>query len=155
MIDAPELSILAAALAAMRASPAVAEAFDGAPALIFDTPDAGAGDDETTEGPFPFIRTGDFDTIEGERIENDEGEVDDPAEVNFDVHVFDRGPNRNVRAKQLARAVRLALARELELEGPYRVTLGESRGVRHFTERDGLTAHAVVSLRYLVETSEN
>ena len=152
----PSLELQAALVAAIRAEPDLVAYFAPAPVSVWDTgpPKLDPGDGE--EG-YPFIRVGEGDVGSGERIlYTGEGGVvvDDPSDVTTNVHIFARGPDRNVICKTLAKGVRLAIGRELELEGGFKNTLGLASSTRHFTESDGLTAHSVVTARHYVESSE-
>lgn len=151
----PSLELQAGALVAVRASPALVAMFgsaDDIPAFDTGPPVLDDGDGEVG---YPFIRVGDYDVAtEGEPIMHNGVTVDDPSDVTLTVHVFARGPDRNVTAKQIAAALRKALSAEFPLENGFKITLGQSESVRHFTESDGLTAHAVLAFRYYVESSE-
>lgn len=128
----PDAALQRALFAALAADPEVA-------ALVGD----GIYDHVPADAAFPYAQLGDTQTLE------DAAEGVDGTECFVDVHGFSRGPGR-MEAKALAAALVAVLSGDLALTG-HRVIERTSEGVRTYFEGDGVTAHVVVSFRYLTE----
>lgn len=154
--------VLVAVLATLRASPLVAAAFavDGAEVAVWSEAPADRG----AAADVPFVVVGDLQSVGDEVVEDENGAaLVDESELFVTVHVWSR-PRDDLKggkpeALRIAKAVRKALSTELALDADedgqrFRVVLSDSPESRHFTDADNLTAHSVVTVRYLVEPSE-
>jgi len=100
------------------------------------------------EAPYPFIVIGE------DQIVDDSTDCSDSTEAFATVHVWARleddvaGTRR--QAKQIASAVRGALQSMTVISG-FDLVLSEFENTRHLTDPDGLTAHAVISYRFLLD----
>ncbi len=161
-MSSPGAALLKAMIGVLRTDAGVAAAHEGGrPVSAWESsPTRAAGLEDSTG--YPLIEIPTIQEIGGERIggqdSEDEACVFDPIEAFADVHVYSRirgdGVGGKPEAMNIAHAARRALARELALEGGYRVTLGEYRDMRHFND-PGPTAHSVLTLRYLIHPSED
>lgn len=150
----PTFDLHRAIIAALRASAALVDLFAPAAVPVFATAPPGADVAGDGEEGFPFIRVADYDLAGlGEPIVLGDV-VDDPVEATATLHIFARGPDRHVDARQISRAIVSALADELAIGGGFKIVLGQMDSIRHFDEADGLTAHTVLAFRYHVEASE-
>jgi len=97
----------------------------------------------------PYITIGD------EQINDDGNSCEDAFEVFADIHVWARDVDgHTVRgkafAKEIGKPVIDSLASELAIDD-YTITVGLLDTARYFTEPDGVTAHGVLTFRYLIE----
>jgi hypothetical protein len=91
-----------------------------------------------------------YTTIGDEQVIDDSNSCDAAWEVFDDVHVWSRpATGSKVELKAAVAAVVDALAVELDLDG-FIVAAGMLDGSRTLRDPDGLTEHAIVTLRYLV-----
>lgn len=146
----PTLELQAAAIEALRTDARSVQAFGGADKVaVWDiAPGRAAGAEETVG--YPFVEVSEAESVaDGPPLGPDELDdaFDDPTEAFLTVHVYALD---KVEARTIAAAARKVLADELELPS-FRVTLGEMRNARHFTESDGRTAHSVLTFRYRIE----
>ncbi|SEQ33064.1 Protein of unknown function [Faunimonas pinastri] len=93
---------------------------------------------------FPYV-------VIGEDQVNDDGDgCSDGSEIFVDVHVWSRRPGK-VEAKSIGGAVRAALGGPIPMEG-FATIVGQFYRSHYLTDPgDGLTAHGVLTFRYLVE----
>ena len=96
---------------------------------------------------YPDVTFGPADT-------NDEdADCIDGVEHILQLDVWARDFGRLSLAKRIADAIRKALHRaDLALPDPYALALIEVASIRAFQDPDGLTAHAVISVRSIIET---
>lgn len=125
----PHLEIQRAQVAALKVAPAVAGG------RIRDRVDAAEA--------FPYVTVGDGETF------GDDTDCFRASEVISRVHVWSRAVGWP-EAKQIAGDVRTRLAVDLVLTG-FRVVDSEHVITRYLRDPDGLTSHAVVEFRYLVD----
>ena len=99
-----------------------------------------------TAPTFPYLSFGDAQIL-------DDGNTcdDDMFEVFVDVHVWSRTVGQ-VEAKRIADAVRTAVKDGFPVPG-WVMSSVTVQGLRHFMDPDGLTAHGVVTLRFLLQTA--
>lgn len=156
--------LLSSAIVTARAAPTVIAAFAGRPVQVWDQA-PGRGPQGPADEDFPMIA--DFDVqvvgdevVEGEDMSPDGDDdviEDDPLEGFLTLHVYSRiradGQGGKPEAMQIGGALRRVLGRALDVAG-HRVTLGHMQTSRYFTESDGLTAHGVLSFRYLAQPTE-
>lgn len=100
------------------------------------------------DSPFPYVSFGPMQPV------NDWDQCHEPVEVFVQLDGWDRAEGDNdpvgsVRAKQLADAICQAMDEDLEPEG-FDVITQEVENIRHLTDPDGLTSHAVINLRLVV-----
>lgn len=76
---------------------------------------------------------------------------DDMFEAFVDIHVWSRAVGQ-VEAKRIADAVRTALKDGFAMPG-WVMSSVTVQGIRHFMDPDGLTAHGIVTLRFLLQTA--
>lgn len=74
----------------------------------------------------------------------------DATEAFVTVHVWSRGVG-HVEAKAEAAKVRDALNTELALDAPFKACLGEYQGTRYPPSPEGLSTHAVLTFRYIIQ----
>lgn len=125
----PTLAIQGAILAALKVAPAVAEG------RIYDQVPG--------KPTFPYVTIGGGDTV------GDDNSCFDASEVNVSVHVWSRAVGFP-ECKTLAALIRPRLKTEFTLTG-FTVSSAEYVTTRYFRDPDGLTSHAVVEFRYLVD----
>lgn len=103
-------------------------------------------DNVPEDAEFPYISFGPTDEI-------DEEEAVAQQEEHFvQIDVWDRSNARLAPAKRVSDAVKVALHRaELALPAPYVVSNLSIPQKRVFLDRDGVTAHAVLSVRAEIE----
>ena len=102
--------------------------------------------DRVREGaPFPRIEIADGQTLD------DGADCIDAVEVYLDVHVWSRQPGMT-ECRMLAGRVRAAVhGQPLQVEGPWRLVEVRHDASRFLTDQDGVTAHAVVTFRALMD----
>lgn len=136
----PSLALQNAMEAALRSSPALAEAMGGRVRLYT----LSAGDN----APFPYIVIGE------DQIVGDETECAASSEAFTTVHVWSRVEDdvsaSRAQAKAIAALVRTILNAPLPLAG-FVVTDWRFETARHLTDPDQRTAHSVVEHRYLID----
>lgn len=125
----PTLPLQAAIVTALKASPAVA---DG---RIYDR--------IPTDPVFPYVTVGEGDTV------GDDNSCFDSSEVNVSVHVWSRAVGFP-EAKGIVALVRERLRTEFTISG-FLVVNAEYVTTRYLRDPDGLTSHAVVEFRYLID----
>lgn len=131
----PALAIQTAVEAALRASTDLKAAMGGTVRLY----------DRVSEGaPFPYI------TIGEDQILSDEADGYDGSEAFVTLHAWSRAVGK-AEIKAMVGAVRKALNVALDLGAEHRCTEHEYQGARYLRDPDGLTEHAVITLRYLTE----
>lgn len=125
----PSLALQGAQVAALKAGPAVAGG------RIYDT---------VPESPtFPYVTVGEGDAV------GDDNECWNATEFNSQVHVWSRAVGFP-ECKTIAALVRDRLTAEFTITG-FKVTEAEYVTARYLRDPDGLTNHAVVELRYLID----
>jgi hypothetical protein len=124
-----------AVFAALRSSSAVASAFGEAPRIYDRVP---------ANHKLPYITIGDIQLI-------DDTHCEAAWEAFVTTHVWSEKVGKP-EAMRIADAVGEALNAELTLDG-FVCTDWQFRDTRIFTEPDGLTTHAVVTHRYLIDQS--
>lgn len=136
----PSLALQNAMEAALRASPALAEAMGGRVRLYT----LSAGDN----APFPYIVIGE------DQIIDDETECAASSDAFTTVHVWSRVEDdvsaSRAQAKTIAGIVRTILNAPLPLAG-FVTTEWRFETARHLTDPDQRTAHSVVEHRYLID----
>jgi hypothetical protein len=128
----PALAVQAAYVARLKAKvPAVAN-------RVFDRPPQDAA--------FPFLQIGDIQTVD------DGAGCIDATEVTVTLHAWSRAVGA-VEARALAGACRLALHEWLPdlMPASFRCVEHMHRDSRMLTETDGLTSHAVMTFRLLID----
>lgn len=125
----PTLAIQAAIVAALKTATAVAggRVYDSVPA----------------EPTFPYVTVGDGDTV------GDDNSCFESSEVNIPVHIWSRAVGFP-EAKAIAALVRARCKVEFTISG-FKVVNAEYVTARYLRDPDGLTSHAVVEFRYLVD----
>jgi hypothetical protein len=95
---------------------------------------------------FPYLSFSDAQIL-------DDGNTcdDDMFEVFVDIHVWSRAVGQ-VEAKRIADAVRTAVKDGFPVPG-WVMSSVTVQGIRHFMDADGLTAHGIVTLRFLLQTA--
>ncbi|MBX3494520.1 DUF3168 domain-containing protein [Chelatococcus sp.] len=126
-------ALQAAAVAALKASPAVTALVAGR--VLDRVPDKTA---------FPYVNLSGFQLIQ------DDADCIDGAEIFFDVHVWSRTVARTESA-DIAGAVREVLHKATLLLTDAELTELEHRDTRYMRDPDGVTNHAVVTFRALIE----
>ena len=126
-------ALQAAAVAALKASPAVTALVVG---RVLDR--------VTDKTAFPYINLSGFQLVQ------DDADCIDGAEVFFDVHVWSRTVARTESA-DIAGAVREVLHNATLLLTDAELTELEHRDTRYMRDPDGVTNHAVVTFRALIE----
>ncbi|MBS7698771.1 MULTISPECIES: DUF3168 domain-containing protein [unclassified Chelatococcus] len=126
-------ALQAAAVAALKASPAVTALVVG---RVLDR--------VTDKTAFPYINLSGFQLVQHD------ADCIDGAEVFFDVHVWSRTVARTESA-DIAGAVREVLHNATLLLTDAELTELEHRDTRYMRDPDGVTNHAVVTFRALVE----
>ena len=136
----PSLALQNAMEAALRSSPALAEAMGGRVRLYTLSPDDRA--------PFPYIVIGE------DQIIDDETECAASSEAITTAHVWSRVEDdvsaSRAQAKTIAGIVRTILNVALPLAG-FVTTDWRFETARHLTDPDQRTAHSVVEHRYLID----
>lgn len=133
----PAFEIQKAVFAALAAAPAVA---------------GGRIYDRVPRSPtFPYVTIGDGDTV------GDDTDCYDSSEVTVTVHVWSREPDNGSglqpgfpESKIIAGLVRSRLKQEFVLTG-FSVVNAQHLVTRNFRDPDGVTSHAVIEMRYLVD----
>lgn len=101
-----------------------------------------------TGAPHPYVIIGE------DQILDDSTECADSSEVYTTVHVWTRDPAdvsaSRAQAKSIAGVVRSALKGPMTVMG-FDLVLQDFDSTRHLSDPDGLTAHAVVSHRFLLD----
>ena len=92
---------------------------------------------------FPYVTIGEGDTV------GDDNGCFDASEVNLSVHVWSRTVGFP-EAKTIAGQIRGLLKTDFALPG-FNVSVAEYVTTRYMRDPDGLTNHAVVEFRYLVD----
>lgn len=95
---------------------------------------------------FPYVTVGD------EVVVDDGDGCAELFDVSIDIHVWSRVPGQ-VEAKQIGEAVRVALTPALVVSD-YAVILHEFETSRVIRDPDGLTAHAVITFRWLLQPED-
>ncbi|UHD44913.1 DUF3168 domain-containing protein [Aureimonas altamirensis] len=94
--------------------------------------------------PSPYVSIGPSDEVE------DDAECVEAVVVTQQLDVWSTEPGF-VRSREIAATIRTALhRRDLQLAGPALVEI-EVRSVRYMRDPDGLTSHAAISIRALIE----
>lgn len=125
----PSLALQAAVFAALNSAPAVA---------------GGRIYDRVPPSPvFPYVSFGEGDTV------GDDNECFASSEATVTVHVWSRALGLP-EVKGIAATVRDRLSIALAVTG-FRVTNGEHVITRFLRDPDGITSHAVVECRYLID----
>lgn len=109
------------------------------PARIWDKVPADTG--------YPYIRVGDDQAV------GDSNQCWDGWEFYVTIHIFSRQPQYpRLEVKDIANAVGIAIGDNASLVAPagFIVTEVELQQSRSFMEDDGITAHGVMTFRYLV-----
>lgn len=100
------------------------------------------------EAPFPYLIIGE------DQVLDDSTECVESSEVITTVHVFSRVKEgvatSRQEAKRIAGLVRSILKGLPSVEG-FDIVLADFESARHLTDEDGLTAHAVISHRFLLD----
>lgn len=119
---------------------AIHTALSGAlmPVPVYDRPPETAA--------YPFVRIGEDQVID------DGNTCADAWEAFVTVHVWSQEVGMP-RAKTIAGQVRDALAAVLDVPG-FTAIVGEHRDTRYLNDPDGLTTHAVLTFRYLIDPAE-
>lgn len=125
----PSLALQGAIVAALKAAPPVCGG------RVFDSVPAGA--------EFPYVSLGEAEVL------GDDNACWAASDVTVRVHVWSRAVGFP-EAKGIAAEVRARCVAEFPLDG-FVVTSAEHVQTRHLRDPDGLTSHAVVELRYLVD----
>ena len=125
----PALAIQGAHVSALQANPALCGG------RVYDKPPANP--------TYPYIQVGDGDTV------GDDNDCFDASEFNAQVHVWSQAAGL-VEVKQIAADVRARLRTEFVIAG---FVIVEARHVitRYLRDPDGISSHAVVEFRYLVD----
>lgn len=136
----PALALLRAMEAALRASPAVASAMGGAARVYCMS--------APHDAPFPHIVIGE-DQVIGE-----DTECLASSEVYSTLHIWSRVEDdvsaSRAEALTIAGAIRSMMRTYLTLEG-FQNTVQGFEDARHLVDADGLTAHSVVTFRFLLD----
>lgn len=132
----PEEAIQKGVFAALSASTAV-KALLGDPPAVFDrVPES---------DPFPRV------TIGEDEITPDAEDCLEEVEAFVTVHIWSRAVGK-MEAKAIGGAVREALLSAIDVDG-FTVTEWRAQQARYFTDRDGLTTHGVIVIRYLFDAA--
>jgi hypothetical protein len=99
--------------------------------------------DRVANAEFPYV------TIGNDQLIDDGNACGDAWECFVTVDAWSRGVGMT-EVKSLAAAVRSALATELAVTG-FSVVAGVHQTTRYLDDPDGLTSHAVVTFRYLID----
>lgn len=137
----PSYAIQRAVFAALAASAGV-KALLGDPARVHDKPPA------QDDLEYPYARIGD------DQVLGDSNGCGDGWEVYVTVHIYGRDPQApRPEVKAISNAVTEALGDNDELIAPagFKITEVTLVQARTFMEDDGLTAHGVVVMLYLVD----
>lgn len=137
----PALAIQNAMETALRASAALKSAMGLATVRLY-TASAPAG------APFPYLVIGE------DQIIDDSTECAESSEVITTVHVWTRVDGNvsasRTQAKSIAGAIR-PIIKSLSGVTGFVVVLSEFESTRHLTDPDGLTCHAIVEHRFLLD----
>jgi hypothetical protein len=138
----PAVAIQAGVVAALKASPDMIAAFGGPP-QVFDTVPVDTAGNVLT-GAFPYCTIGDDQILPGTLNSNT-----DPSEAYVKVETWSRpqNPVNNGEVKSIAGAVRAALDASIPLIG-HDVITHAFHGTLYRRQPDGLTRHAVTTIRY-------
>jgi hypothetical protein len=129
------LSLQGAIVAALKADPDVDALVAG---RVYDRP--------PQDVVFPFVEVGDF-----QETDAGAGCMEDAAEVFVDVHAWSRSIGK-VEAHRLAGAIKAALHITAPmLAGNWRCVELAQQSTRVLTDSDGITAHAVITMRAMIE----
>lgn len=136
----PSLAIQNAIEAALRGDSALAAAMDGTVRIYTVAAPNGA--------PLPHVTIGDDQVIDDSTC------CTDSSEVYSTMHVWARVEDdvaaSRVQAKNMTAAIRSLFRQPVQIAG-FTNTVQHLEDYRHFIDADGLTAHAVVTLRFLVD----
>ena len=137
----PSYAIQLAVVAALQASPDMAAAFGGTPAVYDSVPLDTSGSIDTAK--FPYVTIGE-DQLVGMTTQGA-----DATEIYVKVDTWSRpqGNVDNSEVKLIAGAVRAALDAPIAVPG-HDVVTHELRGHIFKREPDGLTRHAITTIRY-------
>lgn len=125
-----ELSLRRALVAAVRPLVPSQRFFDHVPAKV----------------DYPFAMIG-----EVQHIDDGTSCAEDAAEIFVDIHVYSRDVGRT-ECHQISALIRSALhAKTLPLTGGWQMNTMHVRDTRTLTEPDGLTSHAIINVRVLVD----
>lgn len=103
-----------------------------------------------TNALFPYVVIGE------DQIIDDSHECSESSEVITTVHAWSRAADAEVvgaarsQAKSMAAAIR-SVVKAIDTVTGFNVTLVDFESTRHLTDPDGLTAHAVVEHRFLLD----
>lgn len=101
-----------------------------------------------TNAPFPHVVIGE------DHILDDSHECSESSEVITTVHAWSRVDEdvtaTRAQAKSMAAAIRSAI-KDIDTVTRFSVTLVDFEATRHLTDPDGLTAHAVIEHRFLLD----
>lgn len=131
----PAQALQAAIFVKVRTDTGLAVAMGGAARAYDRVPPAPA---------FPYITIPD-----GQFLDDGDSCEDNRFEVFSDLQVWSRDVGQ-VTAKAIAGALRAALLGGLAIEG-WTATTIHCTGIRHLTDPDGLTARAIVTMRFILE----
>lgn len=117
--------------------------------LVSDSVASGRIYDRVPENPtFPYVTIGDEDIL------NDGNTCNDAWTVYHDIHAWSRpSTGSKVEVKGLVASIVNSVANTLTLTG-FEVILAELENVRTLRDPDGITEHAVVSIRYEIQPLE-
>lgn len=102
-------------------------------------------DEVPADVAFPYIELGEFQTLD------DGAQFVDAVEVFATLHVWSRGTQGQVECKTIAGGVRASLNEaELNLGSAWQFLEIAHRETRYLKDPDGLTSHAVLTLRALI-----
>ncbi len=137
----PAYAIQAAVYAALMSSPDMAAAFGGTPSVYDSVPLDPSG--QVITAAFPYVTVGD-DQLVGATTQGV-----DVTEIYVKVETWSRprGTVDNGEMKLIAGAVRAALDQPIAVVG-HDVVTHEFRGHLFKREPDGLTRHAITTIRY-------
>jgi hypothetical protein len=136
----PNLAIQGAIVAALKADSAVKALIGPTTARVYDRVPANV--------TYPYVRVGPGQTV------GDDNPCFDASEVNAEVHVWSNAVGFP-ECKQIAAAVRRVCRQTFDLSPNFAVTEVEYVTTRYLDAPDGLTSHAVVEFRYLVDHPKN
>ena len=136
----PALALQQAIDTTLRASSDLSAAMGGTVRLYSMSAPVGA--------PFPHVVIGE------DQVLDDSTECADSSEVYTTVHVWTRDQSEvsesRTQAKRMAGVIRSALKGPMTVTG-FDLVLQDFENARHLTDPDGLTAHAVVTHRFLLD----
>lgn len=139
----PAYALQEGVYAALTTSPDVMALFAPAAPRVYDRVPAGPDGKVTAE--FPYLTIGDDQLI------GMTNQAIDPTEVFAKVEIWSRPKSGSKgEVKQLAGAVRTALCANIALAG-HQVITNTFHGATYRREADGLTEHAILTIRYLTQ----